>query len=61
MKASGGSSILPGAIKNEMKKIDIVIKMLKELQLCENEQRVITNIDDSNKILEIVAEEIEKR
>ena len=42
-----------------MKKINIAIKMLKELQLCENEQIVITNIDDSNKILDIVANEVQ--
>jgi len=44
-----------------MKKIDYAIKMLKELQLCENEQGVITTIDDSNKILDIVTKELEKK
>jgi len=44
-----------------MEKIDIAIKMLKELQLCENEQRVITSIDDSNIILDIVTVEVKNR
>ncbi len=36
-----------------MKKIDIVITTLNELELCNEEQNVIMNIDDANKVLEI--------
>ena len=41
-------------------KIDLALKMLKELALCNKHQDVIKSIDDGNIILGIVCEELEK-
>ena len=40
-----------------MKKINKTIKILKEIDLCNKEQRVIETIDDTNVMLDVVIEE----
>ena len=53
--------MIGGLLKDKMvEKIDIAIRTLKELQLCNKEQDVITSIDDSNIILQIVVNEVMK-
>ena len=46
--------------KMDNKKIDYVIKRLKELQLCCDEQNAINSLEDTYVIFDIIIKEVER-